>query len=134
MTQVVNCDLLLHADDSCLVFGDNNVNEIETRLNSNFNSLYDWFVDNKLSIHFGEDKTKSILFGRKNKLPNRKNWTSEEVTSRLNSTPQSRIWALSLMRICLANQWLPRSSVKSTAGSDFFTESNIFLTSPFADC
>ena len=22
----------------------------------------DWFVNNKLSIHFGEDKTKSILF------------------------------------------------------------------------
>ena len=27
----------------------------------------DWFVDNKLSIRFGEDKTKSILFSRKNK-------------------------------------------------------------------
>ena len=23
-----------------------------------------WFIDNKLSIHFGEDKTKSILFTR----------------------------------------------------------------------
>ena len=30
--------------------------------------LYDWFVDNKLSIHFGEDKTKSILFGSKHKI------------------------------------------------------------------
>ena len=26
------------------------------------------FLDNKLSIHFGEDKTKSILFGTKCKL------------------------------------------------------------------
>ena len=25
----------------------------------------DWFVDNKLSIHFGEDKKKSILFASK---------------------------------------------------------------------
>ena len=25
-------------------------------------NIYDWFVDNKLSIHFGEDKTKSILY------------------------------------------------------------------------
>ena len=25
----------------------------------------DWFVDDKLSIHFGEDKTKSILFASK---------------------------------------------------------------------
>ena len=72
MPQAVDCDLLLYADDSCLIFGDNNVNEIEKRLNSNFNSLCDWFVGNKLSIHFGEDKTKSILFGRKNKHPDRK--------------------------------------------------------------
>ena len=68
MPQAVDCDLLLYADDSCLVFGDNNINEIEKQLNKNFNSLCDWFVDNKLSIHFEEDKTKSILFGRKNKI------------------------------------------------------------------
>ena len=35
-------------------------------MNRNFNALCDWFIENKLSIHFGEDKTKSILFGRKN--------------------------------------------------------------------
>ena len=73
MPQSVDCDLLLYADDSCLVFGDNDVNEIEKQLNRNFNSLCDWFVDNKLSIHFGEDKTKSILFGRKNKRTGSKN-------------------------------------------------------------
>ena len=28
-------------------------------------SLCNWFVENKLSIHFAEDITKSILFGRK---------------------------------------------------------------------
>ena len=33
----------------------------------NFN-LCDSFVDNKLSIPLGEDKTKSILFGTKRKL------------------------------------------------------------------
>ena len=27
----------------------------------------DWFLNNKLSIHFGEDKTKSILFASINK-------------------------------------------------------------------
>ena len=41
---------------------------IENNLNKNFNSLCEWFVDNKLSIHFGEDKTKSILFGTKRRL------------------------------------------------------------------
>ena len=35
---------------------------IEKRLNEDFENLCDWFVDNKVSIHFGEDKTKSILF------------------------------------------------------------------------
>ena len=38
---------------------------IEDKLNNDFNTLCDWFVDNKLSIHFGEDKTKSILFSPK---------------------------------------------------------------------
>ena len=43
---------------------------IEEQLNSDFNSLCEWFIDNKLSIHFGEDKTKSILFGTKWHLKN----------------------------------------------------------------
>ena len=30
----------------------------------------DWFVDNKLSIHFVEDKTESILFGSKQRAKN----------------------------------------------------------------
>ena len=28
----------------------------------------DWLVDNKLSIHFGESKTKSILFASERKI------------------------------------------------------------------
>ena len=68
MPQSVSCDLLLYADDSCLVFTDKNFENIENNLNKNFNSLCKWFVDNKLSIHFGEDKTKSILFGTKRRL------------------------------------------------------------------
>ena len=34
----------------------------------NLKLICDWFVDNKLSIHFGEDKTKSILFSSKCKV------------------------------------------------------------------
>ena len=30
--------------------------------------LCDWFVDNKLSIHIVEHKTKSVLFGSKHKI------------------------------------------------------------------
>ena len=42
--------------------------EIKRNLNKNFSNVCDWFVDNKLSIHFGEDKTKCILFGTKQRL------------------------------------------------------------------
>ena len=68
MPQAVTCDLLLYADDTCLVFQHKDVIEIETVLNKNFSSLCDWFIDNKLSIHFGEEKTKSILFSSKHKV------------------------------------------------------------------
>ena len=37
-----------------------------TQLNKDFNTICDWFIDNKLFIHFGEDKTKTILFSPKN--------------------------------------------------------------------
>ena len=42
--------------------------EIERVLNNEFENICDWFVDNKLSIHFGEDKTKSILFASQRKI------------------------------------------------------------------
>ena len=72
MPQAVDCELLLYADNTCLMFRHNYVTEIETALNKNFSMLCDWFVDNKLSIHFGEDKTKLILFGSKYKIKNSK--------------------------------------------------------------
>ena len=68
MPQAVKCELLLYADDTCLIFQHNNIKEIEIQLNKNFSLICDWFVDNKLSIHFGEDKTKSILFSSKRKV------------------------------------------------------------------
>ena len=68
MPQAVDCELLLYADDTCLIFQHKDITEIESALNKNFSMLCDWFVDNKLSIHFGEDKTKSVLFGSKHKI------------------------------------------------------------------
>ena len=62
MPGAVGCEMLLYADDTCLVFQAKDLGTISDRLNTEFNKLCDWFVDNKLSIHFGEDKTKSILF------------------------------------------------------------------------
>ena len=40
------------------------------KLSEDFENLCYWFVDNKLSIHFGEDKTKSILFASKRRANN----------------------------------------------------------------
>ena len=67
MPQAVTGKLLLYADDSCLIYQDKDVKAIENHLNKDFANLCKWFIDNKLSIHFGEDKTKSILFGSKYK-------------------------------------------------------------------
>ena len=64
----VNSNLFLYTDDSCLMFQDKQVEEIEKVLNNDFEDICNWFVDNKLSIHFGEDKTKSILFASQRKI------------------------------------------------------------------
>ena len=70
MSQAGKCDLFLYADDLCLACQHKDINEIEKQLNVDFSNICDWFVDNKLSIHFGEDKTKSILFASKFKNKN----------------------------------------------------------------
>ena len=62
MVQTVNCDLILNADNTGLFFQHKDIDIIEQKLNSNFSNICDWFVDNTLSIRFGEGKTKSILF------------------------------------------------------------------------
>ena len=67
-TALKSCDLRLYADDTCILYSHQNVKFIERNLNYDFNNLCEWFIDNKLSIHFGEDKTKSILFKRRNRL------------------------------------------------------------------
>ena len=73
MRQAVNSNLFLYADNSCLMFQHKAIEEIEKILKNDFENVYDWFVDNKLSIHFGEDKTKSILFASQRKIKNIKN-------------------------------------------------------------
>ena len=67
MHGTISCEMLLYADDTCLVFQAKDLDTISDKLNTEFNKLCDWFVDNKLTIHFGDDKTKSILFTGKNR-------------------------------------------------------------------
>ena len=65
MHGAISCEMLLYADDTCLVFQAKDLDIISQKLNTEFNKLCDRFVDNKLSIHFGDDKTKTILFSGK---------------------------------------------------------------------
>ena len=67
MPQDVDCDHFLYTDDIYLLFQQNDLEQIKEELTKNVSNICDWFVDNKLSIHFGEDKTKSILFSTKNR-------------------------------------------------------------------
>ena len=61
-TALKNYDLQLYAEDTCILYSHRNVTFIKRIFN-----LCEWFIDNRLSIHFGEDKTKNILFKRRNK-------------------------------------------------------------------
>ena len=70
MSQAVTSTLLLYADNSCILYQHKDVLQTEKRLNEDFENLCNWFVDNKLSLHFGEDKTKSILFASKRRAKN----------------------------------------------------------------
>ena len=68
MPEAVKSNLFLYTDDSWLIFQGKDVIEIEKQLNGVFTNICEWFVDNRLSIHFGEDKTKSILFASERKI------------------------------------------------------------------
>ena len=68
MPQSVKSNLFLYADESWLVFQGKDLIEIEKQLNEDFTNICESFVDNRLSIYFGEDKTKSILFASKCKI------------------------------------------------------------------
>ena len=70
MPQTVISTLLLHADDSCFLYQHKDVVQIEKWLYEDFENLCDKFVDNKLSIHFGADNTKSLLFASKRRAKN----------------------------------------------------------------
>ena len=65
--QTVDYYLFLYADDTCLLFQRKDLERIKEEITKNFYSICDWFVDYKLSIHFGEDKIKSILFSTKSR-------------------------------------------------------------------
>jgi hypothetical protein len=70
IASAVNCKLLLYADHSALIVADKSVEAIEHRLTREMESIREWLIDNKLSLHLG--KTESILFVSNRRLVKRK--------------------------------------------------------------
>ena len=67
MPQAFKSNQFLNSYDSCF-FQEKVVIEIEKQFNGDFTNICEWSVDNRLSIYFGEDKTKSVLFSSKSKI------------------------------------------------------------------
>ena len=63
-------NLFLYAEDFCLGFQGKYVIDIEKQINTDHANICECFVDNRLSIHFGKDKTISILLVSKYKVRN----------------------------------------------------------------
>ena len=82
---VKNTHANLHANDTSIFGQHKDVTEIENVFNKELGNVCNWFIYSKLSVHFGEDKTKCILFIRDKNLP------ELNITRNNNSTKQCRI-------------------------------------------
>ena len=51
----------MHTEHRCIFYQHQDFTKIKNVSNKTFANVWDWFVDNKLSIHFGEDKTECIF-------------------------------------------------------------------------
>ena len=103
---------------------------MQEQLLRDFSNLCDWFVDNKLSAHFGQDKTKSILFGTKNKLRNAK------ALNIVHSGTEIKQYAKVKYLGCILDQSLSGESMalnvidKVNSRLKFLHRQNCFLTPP----
>ena len=129
MPMAVKCGLFLYADNTCLVYQSKNVKDIEKQLNEDFANICDWFVDNKLSIDFGQDKTKSILFASKRKI--KKLQKLEIIYNNIRIKQQSRVTYLG----CILEETMSGESMankvitKVNARLKFLYRKNKYLTS-----
>ena len=70
MESIVDCNLLLYADDSALLIRGKNIIDIEQKLSEELAKLNVWLIDNKLSLRLG--KRESLLFASTRKLKQQK--------------------------------------------------------------
>ena len=81
------------------------VNKIKKQLNKDFENVSDWFVDNKLSIHFGEDKTKSILFASKRKIKSARKLNVKYKNIKIKQHPQGTYLVVFWMTLYVEKLW-----------------------------
>ena len=79
--------------------------QIEKQLKEDFENLCDWFVDNKLSIQFGEDKTKSNLFASKRRAKNIRQLNIEYKNIYIKQHSEVTYLGCVLERRCQESQW-----------------------------
>jgi hypothetical protein len=54
MEMATSCKLILYADDSALLYADKDINVIQNKLSNELQSVNQWLVENKLSLHPGK--------------------------------------------------------------------------------
>lgn len=69
MAGSIDKNILLYTDNTAILVSNKHVDVYELQLGNVLESISNWLVDNKLSLHLG--KTESILFCPKRKLPKR---------------------------------------------------------------
>ena len=134
MPQAVDCALLLYADDTCVIFQHKDITKIKAALNKNFSMLCDWFIDNKLSIHFGglvEITQNQFWFAAIINLRNQSHCTSSTMTLKssniLNTTQKMKFSMKDLFSKC--DQIRSFLWIWSHLLQKFFMENFLFLCS-----
>ena len=120
--------MFLYADESCLVFQRNDVIEIKKQLNGDFTDICEWFVDNRLSIHFGEKKTKFILFASKRKIEMLPKLTINYKNKQIKQNPKVTYLGCILDETVLVESMALKVVIKINSRLKFLHRKNKFLT------
>ena len=123
---------------TCIFYQDKDVEKIEKILNKEHSSLYEWFIDNKLSIHFGDDKIKTIFFLEEKPHQNisyhktyQKNIPKQHIVRRLLSKT-AKFSDATLILILTESQWPVQFFKRLTKQNVFWKQSN-YLIIPLYD-
>ena len=92
--------------------------------------MYDWFVGNKLSVHFGQGRTKSISFSSRRRLRN------YEALNIVQNGTEIKKYQKGKYIVCILDQSLSGESMalnvidKTNSRLKFIHRQNQFLTPP----